>query len=322
MKSEKVLILGSNGYIGSALAEALSSEFEVMGCDRYPPSSKTNIKTIVSDYDDLLITQLGWADTIILLAGNSSVSSCNDFNDSYNQNVAKFQRLLHKIDGKGIKLIYASSSSVYSAHGYNEPTISHESDLLGNPINNYDATKQMVDLIAKRYMNSFEIYGLRFGTVNGNSPNMRWDLMVNSMVKSAVESGNIHVTNPNVNRPILAMQDLIIGIKGILYNEIPTKGGIYNMASDNDTVLSIAKNVAAALIQLNIKVKDIIVHNPIDLNKSENITYDFKINSMNFFNKFMHPLSQSLSAYHLFWNALCADILKSELKNSIWPSQN
>jgi len=320
MKSEKVLIIGSNGYIGSALAEALSSEFEVMGCDRYPPSSKTNIKTIVSDYDDLLITQLKWADTIILLAGNSSVSSCADFNESYNQNVAKFQRLLHKIDSSGIKLIYASSSSVYSARQYNESTYSNESDLLGNPINNYDATKQMGDLIASRYMNCFEIYGLRFGTVNGYSPNMRWDLMANSMVKSAVKSGNIHVTNPNVHRPILAMQDLIVGIKCILYNDNPNLGGIYNVASTNDTVLNIAKNVAYTLISLNINVKDVIIHNPTDFDKSKNIPYDFKINHMKFLTKFVHPTSQSFSEDHLLWRDLCNDILKSELKNSIWPS--
>lgn len=310
MKSEKVLILGSNGYIGSALVEALIGRFEVQGCDRYP-GINPNILSYVADYDDLLVTQLCWADTIILLAGDSSVASCKDFRQSYDQNVSKFQRLLDKIDGKGIKLIYASSSSVYSSIPVIESGGASEDMPLGLPLNNYDATKQIIDLIASRYMNSIEIYGLRFGTVNGPSPNMRWELILNSMIKSAIETGVIHVSNPDFYRPVYFMDNLIQDITTILKNNSP-EPGIYNLCTINNTILEHANLVAICAERKGIPIKDLVIHNSWIKQDLVLKPYNFKISNIKCCKKLSMPVFRS--DYH---NIEDLEIMIMELKDKI-----
>lgn len=281
MKSNKILIIGSSGYIGSALYQHLSSNYSVDGCDRVAADLPCKF---VKDYDNLNALELMQYDTIILLAGNSSVTSCaGDFNNCFNNNVVKFQTLLYKLDGiqstskHKFKVIYASSSSVYGRGTYN----CQETDQLPTPMNNYDTTKQICDLIAERHMNNIEIYGLRFGTVNGSSPKMRWDLMVNSMFKSARENGYIEISNNNIHRPILAMHDLISGIEKILEYENDKDQGIYNLCSFNSTVEEIAADVQFALQQLmpKLEIKE----------KSSNqsyLPYDFSIDNTYFRNVF------------------------------------
>jgi nucleoside-diphosphate-sugar epimerase len=94
------------------------------------------------------------------------------------------------------------------------------------------------------YSNQLEIYGLRFGTVNGYSPKMRWDLIINSMYKSAMESGVINVVNPNIHRAILFIDDLVDAMQAII-DKNDGNGGIYNIASFNDSIGNIAEYVSS-----------------------------------------------------------------------------
>jgi nucleoside-diphosphate-sugar epimerase len=164
-----------------------------------------------------------------------------DINSSWNNNVLNFNNLVGKLD-KAQLLIYASSGSVY---GITEVPLAENMNISFKPINNYDLTKYSLDLNAQKFIaEGYNIIGLRFGTVNGWSPNVREELMINSMTKKSIESNILTVNNVDIQRPILGITDLTRAMKAIIDNP---KLGIYNLASFCDTVENISSNVSQVL---------------------------------------------------------------------------
>jgi nucleoside-diphosphate-sugar epimerase len=88
---------------------------------------------------------------------------------------------------------------------------------------------------------------------------MRLDLIINTMLKTALRDGTITVNNPSIWRPILSIEDAAIAyIRSIEAN--PGISGIFNIASGNYTVGEIGDMVKGAIeerlglhINLNIK---------------------------------------------------------------------
>ena len=174
--SEILLIVG-NVYIGSRLQQSL--DVDVVDTNWF------NDEGSGEDFKDLTSKHYDDYDTVILLAGHSSVKmSEGNLNSCFNNNVRNFIDLIEKLDGQ--RLIYASSSSVYGSVGgktVNEKYYGFE------PYNQYDISKHTADLYAQK--SDVEYYGLRFGTVNGCSPVLRTDVMINAMVSSALRDGHL-----------------------------------------------------------------------------------------------------------------------------------
>lgn len=225
----KVLIIGGHGYIGSVLTNTLRSA----GVDVSTYGDRQN------DYNLLTKDQLEEFHYVVLLAGHSSVPSCNgELKGPWNNNVRNFSTLVEKLDSEQ-KLIYASSSSVY---GSSQGRICVESDQCLSYMNNYDLTKIVLDQVASNYIHAGrQLIGLRFGTVVGASSVLRNDILVNSMTYSAIIRGEIHVTNPNIRRPFLSINDLCLGILKIIQGKFVS--GIYNMANDNLRIIDYAHAV-------------------------------------------------------------------------------
>jgi UDP-glucose 4-epimerase len=238
MHSPAVLILGGNGYIGSALAAYLPTQGITVSCidnglRHGPKPSAPPFRT----FQDLTPGELASFDGIVLLAAHSSVSACDEQpRRAFANNVTSFVDLVHKLQGQ--KLIFASSVSLYiNTHGRQ----ADESDPLPEPVSYYDLHKQMIEQYARvAYPSSY--YALRFGTVCGPSPNIRWDLLLNSLVWSAVHRGQIEVANRGIHRPILGIHDLCRAI-GILLME-PIEPGPYNLASVNVLIGEVADFIA------------------------------------------------------------------------------
>ena len=233
---KKVLILGGNGYIGSRLREILRQHHFVKSNDIcWFNHDETSDRR---DYHKLTREELAEFEVVIVLAGHPSVPSCNGaLYSPWLNNVTNFTDLLAKTDDQLI--IYASSASVY---GNSNPGEQHkETNKVFVPVNNYDVTKYALDqqaiianLIGKR------VIGLRFGTVNGWSPNLRVDVMINSMYHSVQMGNGIQVSNKHISRAMLGIEDLCRAVVRCIEQPVP---GIYNLSSFNATVGEIAEAV-------------------------------------------------------------------------------
>ena len=272
--AQKVLIIGGNGYIGSRLIHDLHNTYDVHSVD-ICWFGQTDSHNEVRDYKLLSKQELSKYNAIILLAGHSSVKMCDGpVLSSWVNNVNNFIGLVSKLD-KSQTLIYASSGSVYGSSN----TISNEDiPLQFKPINNYDLTKYSLDVQAERFIkDGYTIIGLRFGTVNGWSPNIREELMINSMTKKSLYDGSISINNKTITRPILGISDITIAVKSIVDKPVT---GIYNIASFADTVENISSCVSRILdakVQETVNVSgayDFIM----DTGKFKR-TYDFEFNA-------------------------------------------
>lgn len=230
----RVLIIGK-GYIGSALYNHLKPHHDVWTVDWHDDSTD-----LFMDFREISPRTLeGW-DDIILLAGNSSVKSCHDLYDTFEANIVAFVDLF-RIMSRKTRLIYASSASVYGSNGTVPALEDRPFDL---PANYYDMSKQMIDTIAS--ISGRNYVGLRFGTVCGHSPKPRHELIINSLVKSAKETGVMHVANIDSYRAVLGLGDLCRGVKAIL-DTPDAPPGFYNMRSVEGSIYQLAKAVQRCL---------------------------------------------------------------------------
>jgi nucleoside-diphosphate-sugar epimerase len=105
----------------------------------------------------------------------------------------------------------------------------------------------------------FSVISLRKGTISGYSPRMRFDLIINTMFKSAMRNHTITVNNPSIWRPLLSIEDAATAyIRAVEAND--GISGVFNIASGNYTVGEVGDVVKAAIeerldvrVSLNIK---------------------------------------------------------------------
>ena len=234
-----ILLIGSKGYIGSRLQSCLEDGGHfVVGWD----SDILKLRPRVSfdcDFNRLSEDYIQEYDTVILLAGHSSVPMCsNDEFGAWKNNVENFKGLLDKLRPDQ-QFIYASSGSVYG-----QGLQVHEDAALPLPMNMYDLTKQTIDKLAR--LSGKRAYGLRFGTVCGRSSNPRNELLINSMVCDGHNQGRVFVSNHNALRAVLGMSDLCSAICSMLEQpEAPP--GVYNLSSFSEDIGSISLKVASKM---------------------------------------------------------------------------
>lgn len=255
-----ILVIGGCGYIGSAICCHLRDckiQFDSIDLEWFGnPGGNDNRKI---DYRSLTAMELAKYSHIIFLAAHSSVKMVMEHPaEAFYNNVLGFKQLLEKITPKQ-QLVYASSASVYNGVAENAVNEQWPNFVLGNM---YDFSKYSNDCFA-RY-SGCDYISLRFGTVNGSSPNFRTDLIINRMVLTALRDGKVYLANPHVHRPILVMSDLVRAIEYIIRRKPPS--GIYNLASFNSTVFKIGEYIAS---RLNVNI-DLLPNSS---------TYDFSVNA-------------------------------------------
>ena len=290
----KILIIGGNGYIGTRLYEYLSIDEENMQSDKDIDIidtcwfGKVIEDTIVEDYRNKTSEFFSKYDTIILLAGHSSVKmSEGNLNSCFKNNVTNYIQLLEKLNDKQ-KFIYASSSSVYGSVGgrtVNEKYYGFE------PYNQYDISKHTADLYAVK--SELQYYGLRFGTVNGYSPVLRTDVMINAMVNSALRDGEIKLFIKDTMRPILGLNDLCGAVETIIDYDKDERG-LYNLASFNKTAEQIAYEVGSVM---NVPVIEYET-DPTNITntKIQTKTYNFSISTLKFRKTFKFKFKETVES--------------------------
>ncbi len=127
-------------------------------------------------------------------------------------------------------MISASTCSVYGDRGGVHP----------HPITLYAWSKAAAEKSINRRNIPIKTV-LRFGTLYGWSPQMRYDLVGNIMTKNAVEKGNVKVFGGDQRRPLAHVLDISRVIEHVLRNEIP---GTHDVAAFNISILDLGEEVA------------------------------------------------------------------------------
>lgn len=221
----RVLITGSEGYIGSVLGPHLVVQgFEVMGIDAgyystsllYRSSANTP-KTFRKDTRNITAKDLEGFDAVVQMAdlsndplGENTPSVTYDINYHGTLNVARMAK------EAGVKrFVYMSSCSVYGIVDGDAPV-----DELSpvNPQTTYAKCKRLVEEeVAHLADEDFTPIYLRNSTVFGPSPRLRLDLVLNIFSALAFTKGTINVVNQGTAwRPLVHIADICRTIEAVL----------------------------------------------------------------------------------------------------------
>ena len=196
---------------------------------------------------------------MIFLAGLSN-DPMAEFSPSMNfiYNAALPSYLAYTAKKAGVRrFIYASSCSVY---GYTVNQLYDEESPVtcAYPygISKLQGERGVLQLCDEH----FSAIALRQGTVCGYSPRMRFDLIVNTMFKTAMSEGRITINNPSIWRPILDVRDTAMAFLRAVQAD-PSISGVFNVASGNFTVGQIGDIVKDAVEELTGRKIKICINN-------------------------------------------------------------
>jgi UDP-glucose 4-epimerase len=194
----RILVTGAAGFIGSSIAQAeLDRGHEVVGLDcfidYYPRALKERnleplqaasrfrfIEESLIDVD--LPSLLEGVGVIYHQAAQAGVRASwgRDFEIYTVNNVQATQRLLEACKGRDVRLVYASSSSVYG----NTEHLPMKEDHPTAPVSPYGVTKLAAEHLARLYWTNFQVptVSLRYFTVYG--PRQRPDMAFHKLIKA------------------------------------------------------------------------------------------------------------------------------------------
>ena len=235
VKSEKILVTGAAGFIGSHVCIRLLERGDtVVGLDNlndyYEVSLKEARLARFSDHENFHLVKMDLADRdgmaalfaeekfdkVVNLAAQAGVRYSIDNPHAYiDSNIVGFTNVLEGCRHHKVKhLVYASSSSVYGA---NETMPFSVHDNVDHPLSLYAASKKANELMAHTYSNLFGLptTGLRFFTVYG--PWGRPDMALFLFTKAILEGKPIDVFNyGKMKRDFTYIDDIVEGIIRVL----------------------------------------------------------------------------------------------------------
>ena len=231
-----ILITGAAGFIGYHLAERLLARGDaVIGVDcindYYDPQLKRDRAAALTarygdaftllqvDFSDHLALEAALAphhfESIAHLGAQAGVRYSIENPRAYVQaNLVGHVNLLEVARGRGVPMVYASSSSVY---GGNETLPFRVEDRVDQPMSLYAATKKADELMSETYAHLYRLplTGLRFFTVYG--PWGRPDMAMWIFTKAIFDGTPIKVFNQGeMRRDFTYVEDIVSGVVACL----------------------------------------------------------------------------------------------------------
>ena len=272
-KFKKILIIGSDGYIGSALTNFLKKKkFKITTLDtgyfRDGILEKTHKSILNIDVRTLKENIIKKFDVVIFLA-----ASQNDPSDTINPykfyEISKRYTLrVAKICKKNnIKFIFPSSCSVY---GYGHNKFNEKSKTF--PLTNYSKNKIEIEKeLSKLADKNFSPIALRFSTVFGFSPRIRLDLVINMLCMLAITKKKIILNSNGLAwRPHVSINDVCLAFFLSINSNIQNgRLNIFNVGHDknNIKIIDIAKIIS--------KLTKVEIH--FSFEKKKSLIYDRNI---------------------------------------------
>jgi nucleoside-diphosphate-sugar epimerase len=274
MHAKKILLTGGAGYIGIVLLEKLLAKgYKVRVLDNFLFGKKPiipylkRIEVVNKDIRNVNKKDLEGIDAVIHLAGLSN-DPMADFDPKANfeintEGTIKLAKLANEM---GIKrFTFASSASIYNRGILKRTRIQSEDGIVkpkaAYSVSKYRAEKELMNMADS----NFAPIIFRQGTVYGFSPRMRYDLVVNTMVKTALYEGKIYVFCGGVQwRPLIDVEDVAVAhLKSLEIPEKKLKGDIVNLFYENYKILDVARMVKKVVEGLTGKMIEMVVdHSP------------------------------------------------------------
>jgi nucleoside-diphosphate-sugar epimerase len=259
MKNLNILVTGGAGYVGSVLIPSLIEDGHNIKCldrfffgDEYLSSKKfeNKLELIQDDIRWFNPKILNNVDLVMDLAAlsNDPVGALEP-EKTYQINHLGRARVAKLCKEMGVKqYILASSASVY---GQQNDTVDENSKV--NPITDYSkANRKAEEDVLKLNNDNFCVTVLRFSSVYGSSPRMRFDISVNSMILELFKNHKIIVRGKNNSRPFIHIKDAVRAYQTVISSSKNTiSGQIFNVGSDdqNFKMGKIAENIIKAIGQ-------------------------------------------------------------------------
>ncbi|MFP4173992.1 MAG: NAD-dependent epimerase/dehydratase family protein [Candidatus Hydrogenedentota bacterium] len=262
----KIFVGGGAGFVGSVLAPVLLEHgYEVTVGDLlwFGNHLPDTVELWNCNLFDLQPADLEGFDQVVFLAGLSN-DPMAEFSPARNfvENGALPSYLAFIARRAGVKrFVYGSSCSVY---GYTINELYDEESPVTSAYPYAISKLQGERGVLQVCDGDFSAIALRQGTVCGHSPRMRFDLIVNTMFKAAMQEGRITVNNPAIWRPILDVRDSAAAFLRAIQADYGISGA-FNVAYDNYTVGQIADFVKDEVERLSGKRVQIENKNAADL---------------------------------------------------------
>jgi len=269
---KKILITGAAGFIGFHLAQALQARGDLLiGIDNfndyYSPSlkqkradqlAKLDIPILETDIRNALVLEKlvkQYKIThLVHLAAQAGVRYSLINPQAYiDSNVTGFLTILEVLKNHPqIKLVYASSSSVY---GNNTKVPFSVTDTTDNQASFYGVTKKANELMAQTYnhLHHLSAIGLRFFTVYG--PWGRPDMAYYAFTKAICEGLPIDVfNNGNMERDFTYIDDIVQGTMAAIDSVKKGKHRIYNLGNHHPEPLGKMISLLEKLLKKKAKI--------------------------------------------------------------------
>jgi UDP-glucuronate 4-epimerase len=234
----RYVVTGAAGFIGSHLAEALAGRGdEVVGIDSFtdyydPAEKEENARGLDVARIDLAdeSLRLDGVDGVFHLAGQPGVRSFGEAFPLYlRRNVLATQRVFESAAQAGVRVVFASSSSVYGeAERYPTPE-----DVQAEPISPYGITKLGCEQLARAYAASFglDAVSLRYFTVYG--PRQRPDMFFRRVCDFLAGGGTFEIYGTGEqSRGFTEVADVVEAT--IAAMDSAPAGGLYNVGGGEE----------------------------------------------------------------------------------------
>lgn len=243
----KILVTGGAGYLGSILSRKLLAKgykirvIDALWYGKEPISeclSNPNFELIQDDIRNLVAVgrAIKGVDAVIHLASIVGMPASNldpPLSEEINYLAAKAISELSQIYNINT-LIFASTCSVYGSQP--NSLITEKSTV--SPLDYYAQAKFKCERALNWLYKAPTI--LRFGTLFGYSPRMRFDLVINLFMAKALNHEKLTVFGGNQYRPFLHVADAADSIVFALEKNLD---GLYNVISENFTIMEAAERI-------------------------------------------------------------------------------
>lgn len=253
----KILVTGGAGYVGSVVIPELVKEgYQIKCLDRFFFGNEYLSRKDFENKVELIKDDIRWFDPKILedvdlvmdlaALSNDPVGDL-DPNKTFDINHLGRSRVARLSKNAGVKkYILASSASIY---GQQDGIVDENSK--ANPLTAYSKANRMAE-VDNLLLNddNFTITALRFSSIYGLSPRMRFDLAVNSMALELYKTGKIMVRGKSNTRPFLHIKDAARAYSLVIKTQKEKIAGqIFNVGSDdqNYRMDNLAKEVGDSI---------------------------------------------------------------------------